>query len=104
VAGVGIVSDQRNDHTHWLLTSSSLTGETRSPRKGPFAIALFFARHLVSVAFARIFAVAVARWQQQGNEDNGGGSDGGGGKYNNQLKRGQRNSDGDRNGSGDIQQ
>ncbi len=34
VAGVGIVSDQRNDRTHGLLTSPSLTGETRSPRKG----------------------------------------------------------------------
>jgi hypothetical protein len=74
------------------------------PLPSPFAIALFFARHLVAVAFVRIFAVAIARWQQRGDEDNGGDSDGGGGKYNNILKRGQQNSDGDRNGSGDIQQ
>jgi hypothetical protein len=30
----------------------------------PFAIAIFVARHLVAIAIARIFAVAIARWQQ----------------------------------------
>jgi hypothetical protein len=55
----------------------------------PFAIALFVARHLVAIASARIFAIAIARWQQQGNENNGGDSNGSGGKYNNQPKRGQ---------------
>jgi hypothetical protein len=73
------------------------------PLPSPFAIALFFARHLVAVVFARIFAVTIARWQQRGNKDNDGDSNGGGGKYNNQLKRGRRNSNGDRNDSSDIQ-
>jgi hypothetical protein len=55
----------------------------------PFAIALFVARHLIAIAIMGIFAIAIARWQQQGNRDNGGNSNGGGGEYNNQLKRGQ---------------
>jgi hypothetical protein len=54
----------------------------------PFAIALFVTRHFVAITIVHIFAVAIARWQQRGNKDNGGNGGGGGGKYNNQLKRG----------------
>jgi hypothetical protein len=35
----------------------------------PFAIALFVACHHVAAAIVHIFAIAIARWQQQGNKE-----------------------------------
>jgi hypothetical protein len=34
------------------------------PLPSPFTITLFVARHLVAIAFAHIFEVTIARWQQ----------------------------------------